>query len=57
MKIDTNSQIAFPPSIREQLGLFPGIEIHLEVIGDTLQIRKPTPDQCSTNHSTRKEIL
>jgi AbrB family looped-hinge helix DNA binding protein len=44
MKIDTNGQIAIPPNIREQLGLFPGTDIHLEVIGDTLQIRKPTPD-------------
>jgi AbrB family looped-hinge helix DNA binding protein len=45
MKIDTNGQIAIPPDIREQLGLFPGTDIQLEVIGDTLQIRKPTPDR------------
>jgi AbrB family looped-hinge helix DNA binding protein len=45
MKIDTNGQIVIPPNIREQLGFFPGTEIHLEVIGDTLQIRKPTPNR------------
>jgi AbrB family looped-hinge helix DNA binding protein len=45
MKIDSNGQIAIPPNIREQLGLFPGTEIHLEVIGNTLQIRKPIPNR------------
>jgi AbrB family looped-hinge helix DNA binding protein len=45
MKIDTNGQIAIPPDIRERLGLFPGADIQLEVIGDILQIRKPTPDR------------
>jgi antitoxin PrlF len=45
MKIDTNGQIAIPPDIREQLGLFPGTDIELEVIGDILQIRKPTSDR------------
>lgn len=45
MKIDTNGQIAIPPNIREQLGFFPGTGIHLEVIGDTLQIRKPIPNR------------
>ncbi|WP_404787434.1 AbrB/MazE/SpoVT family DNA-binding domain-containing protein [Altericista sp. CCNU0014] len=45
MKIDTNGQIAIPPDIREQLGLFPGTDIQLEVVGDTLQIRKPISDR------------
>jgi AbrB family looped-hinge helix DNA binding protein len=45
MKIDTNGQIAIPPNIREQLRLFPGTDVQLEVIGDILQIRKPTPDR------------
>ena len=42
MKINTEGQITIPPDIQEQLGLFPRTEIQLEVIGDTLQIRKPT---------------
>lgn len=45
MKINTEGQITIPPDIQEQLGLFPSTEIQLEVIGDTLQIRKPTPNQ------------
>jgi bifunctional DNA-binding transcriptional regulator/antitoxin component of YhaV-PrlF toxin-antitoxin module len=45
MKIDTNGHIAISPDIREQLGLFPGTDIQLEVISDTLQIRKPTPNR------------
>ncbi|ELR96707.1 looped-hinge helix DNA binding domain, AbrB family [Gloeocapsa sp. PCC 73106] len=41
MKISPNGQITIPLDIQEQLGLLPGTEIQLEVIGDTLQIRKP----------------
>ena len=40
MKISPNGQITIPPDIQEQLGLLPGTEIQLEVIGDTLQLRK-----------------
>jgi AbrB family looped-hinge helix DNA binding protein len=46
MKISPNGQITIPPDIQEQLGLLPGTEIQLEVIGDTLQLRKQTiPNQ------------
>jgi AbrB family looped-hinge helix DNA binding protein len=45
VKIDTNGHIVIPPNIREQFGLFPGTDIQLEVIGDTLQIRKLTLDR------------
>jgi antitoxin PrlF len=46
MKINPNGQITIPPDIQEQLGLLPGTEIQLEVIGDTLQLRKqPLPNQ------------
>lgn len=46
MKISDNGQITIPPDIQEQLGLLPGTEIQLEVIGDTLQLRKqPIPNQ------------
>jgi AbrB family looped-hinge helix DNA binding protein len=46
MKISPNGQITIPPDIQEQLGLLPGTEIQLEVIGDTLQLRKqPIPHQ------------
>jgi AbrB family looped-hinge helix DNA binding protein len=41
MKIDTDGKIAIPPDVQEQLGLRPGTEVQLEVMGDTLQIRKP----------------
>ena len=41
MKISPNGQITIPPDIQEKLGLLPGTEIQLEVIGDILQIRKP----------------
>jgi AbrB family looped-hinge helix DNA binding protein len=40
MKISPNGQITIPPDIQDQLGLLPGTEIQLEVIGDTLQLRK-----------------
>lgn len=46
MKISPNGQITIPPDIQEQLGLLPGTEIQLKVIGDTLQLRKqPIPNQ------------
>ncbi len=41
MKIDTEGRIPLPFEIREKLGLQPGTEIQIEVIGNTLQIRKP----------------
>jgi AbrB family looped-hinge helix DNA binding protein len=40
MKIDTDGKIAIPLDIQEQLGLRPGTEVQLEVMGDALQIRK-----------------
>ena len=41
MKIDTNGKITIPLDIQNKLGLQPGTEVQLEVVGDTLQIRKP----------------
>ncbi len=41
MKIDTNGKITIPPDIQNKLGLQPGTEVQLEVVEDTLQIRKP----------------
>ncbi|KYC37350.1 transcriptional regulator [Scytonema hofmannii PCC 7110] len=38
--INTNGQIAIPSNIQEQLGLLPGTAIQIEVIGDTLHLRK-----------------
>ncbi|NMG19552.1 AbrB/MazE/SpoVT family DNA-binding domain-containing protein [Brasilonema bromeliae] len=38
--INTEGQIPIPPNIQEQLGLLPGTAIELEVIGDTLHLRK-----------------
>ncbi|NMF67465.1 AbrB/MazE/SpoVT family DNA-binding domain-containing protein [Brasilonema octagenarum] len=44
--INTDGHIAIPPNIQEQLGLLPGTAIQLEVIGDTLHLRKqPTSSQ------------
>ncbi|NEQ66883.1 MAG: AbrB/MazE/SpoVT family DNA-binding domain-containing protein [Symploca sp. SIO2D2] len=40
MKIDIDGKITIPPDIQNQLGLQPGTEIQLEVVGNTLQIRK-----------------
>ncbi|NEP15090.1 MAG: AbrB/MazE/SpoVT family DNA-binding domain-containing protein [Symploca sp. SIO2C1] len=41
MKIDTDGKITIPPDIQNKLGLQPGTEIQLEVVGNTLQILKP----------------
>ena len=41
MKIDTDGKITIPLKVQEQLGFKPGTEVQLEVMGDTLQIRKP----------------
>ncbi len=38
--INTDGQIAIPSDIQEQLGLLPGTAIQIEVIGDTLHLRK-----------------
>ncbi|MGB3512575.1 MAG: AbrB/MazE/SpoVT family DNA-binding domain-containing protein [Microcoleaceae cyanobacterium] len=40
MKIDTEGKITIPPEIQNLLKFLPGTEVELEVIGDTLQIRK-----------------
>ncbi|MFP4412637.1 AbrB/MazE/SpoVT family DNA-binding domain-containing protein [Coleofasciculus sp.] len=41
MKIDTDGKITIPLDIQNKLGFRPGTEIQLEVIGNTLHIRKP----------------
>jgi len=41
MKIDIDGKITIPTDIQNQLGLQPGTEIQLEVVGNTLQICKP----------------
>jgi len=51
MKIDTEGKITIPPEIQNQLKLRPGTEVKLEVIGDTLQIRK------LQNSNRGKEII
>ena len=40
IKINAEGQITIPPAIREQLGFLPGTEIHLEIVGDTLELRR-----------------
>ena len=68
IKIDSNGQLTIPVDIREQLGLLPNTELQLEVMEDTLQIRKPRPLSRgkqliaairgkATNHLTTNEIM
>ncbi len=46
MRINTDGKITIPPDIQQKLGLLPGTEIQLEVIDDTLHIRKQaSPNQ------------
>lgn len=46
IQVSSEGQIQIPPEIRDRLGILPGIEVQLEVIGDTLQVRKTdTPRQ------------
>jgi antitoxin PrlF len=45
IQINLEGQITIPPTIRQQLGLSPGTEVELEVIGETLQLRKKTADR------------
>ena len=40
MEITPDGRVAIPPDIQTQLGLFPGTEIELTVIGNTLQLHK-----------------
>lgn len=40
IQINPQGQITIPPEIQQQLGLIPGTEVHLEVVGDGLQVRK-----------------
>ncbi|NJO51045.1 MAG: AbrB/MazE/SpoVT family DNA-binding domain-containing protein [Leptolyngbyaceae cyanobacterium RM2_2_4] len=40
MKITSDGQITLPLEIRHQLGLLPGTEVELEVVGDTVYLRK-----------------
>lgn len=44
-QISGEGQITIPAHIREQLGLLPGTTIELEVVGDTLQLRKVANDR------------
>lgn len=40
MHVTVNGQITIPPEIQQQLALFPGTEVELEVVGDALYLRK-----------------
>lgn len=40
MHITPEGQITIPPDIRDQLGLLPGAEVQLDIVDDTLQVRK-----------------
>ncbi|NEO57635.1 MAG: AbrB/MazE/SpoVT family DNA-binding domain-containing protein [Okeania sp. SIO3B5] len=51
MKIDTEGKITIPPEIQNLLEFRRGTEVELEVIGNTLQIRK------LQNSNLGKEII
>lgn len=40
MEMTPNGEITIPLAIRQQLGLFPGVKIELNVVGDTLVLKK-----------------
>lgn len=39
-QISLQGQVTIPPAIQQQLGLLPGTEVELEVVGEILQLRK-----------------
>jgi AbrB family looped-hinge helix DNA binding protein len=39
VQINRQGQVTIPPELQEQLGLLPGVEVQLEVVGDALQKR------------------
>jgi len=39
-QINPQGQITIPPEIQHQLGLIPGTEVQIEVVGDVLQLSK-----------------
>ncbi|ARV57573.1 hypothetical protein BZZ01_02045 [Nostocales cyanobacterium HT-58-2] len=39
-RLRSGNEFKIPPAIRSQFGLLPGTEIHLKIVGDTLQLRK-----------------
>jgi antitoxin component of MazEF toxin-antitoxin module len=41
-QINSQGQIAIPPDLQQLLGLFPGTEVQIQVVGDALQLRKST---------------
>jgi AbrB family looped-hinge helix DNA binding protein len=40
LQINPEGQITIPPDIRDQLGLLPGAEVQLDIVDNTLQLRK-----------------
>ena len=42
MQITQDGRVLIPTDIQQQLGLFPGTEIELTVVGNTLQLQKKT---------------
>lgn len=43
MEITHDGKIVIPTEVQEQLGLLPGTEVELKVVGDTLQLQKKHP--------------
>jgi AbrB family looped-hinge helix DNA binding protein len=50
MEVTSDGKIAIPVEIQEQLGLRPGTEVELKVVGNILQLQKK-------NHSSRGQLL
>jgi antitoxin component of MazEF toxin-antitoxin module len=42
MQITADGKITIPPEMQQQLGLEPGTEVHLEIVGITLQLTRKT---------------
>jgi antitoxin PrlF len=43
LHIDEQGQIIIPAELLAQLGLAPGAEVQVQVVGNTLQMQPPTP--------------
>jgi antitoxin component of MazEF toxin-antitoxin module len=39
MQVSVDGTIAIPPDIQQQLGLTPGTEVELEIVGSTLNLK------------------
>ncbi|MDB9528256.1 AbrB/MazE/SpoVT family DNA-binding domain-containing protein [Oscillatoria sp. CS-180] len=43
LHLDEQGQITIPAELLAQLGLSPGAEVQIQVVGNTLQVQQPQP--------------